>query len=119
MKKILIVSFYELKEYLLSISDIFIDTYKWDVCYYPLFMYYKDAHNKIDNYKEHFSEFISENKPDIILWWYYGVPIDIIHYIKLKHPEIFYIIYDKLQSHVYQEDPRSWYLVLTLFFEFF
>uniref|UniRef100_A0A6C0E2F8 Uncharacterized protein n=1 Tax=viral metagenome TaxID=1070528 RepID=A0A6C0E2F8_9ZZZZ len=94
MKKILIVSFYELKEYLLSISDIFIDTYKWDVCYYPLFMYYKDEHNKIDNYKEHFSEFISENKPDIILWWYYGVPIDIIHYIKLKHPEIFYIIYE-------------------------
>ena len=94
MKKILIVSFYELKEYLLSISNIFINTYKWDVCNYPLFMYYKDENTKIDNYKEHFSAFIDENKPDIILWWYYGIPIDIIQYIQFKHPKIYYIIYE-------------------------
>jgi len=94
MKKILIVSYYELKEFLLTISNIFSNTYKWDVCYYPLFMYYNDINTKIPNYKQHFSNFIDENNPDIILWWYYGIPIDIIQYIKLKHPDKYYIIYE-------------------------
>jgi len=94
MKKIMIISFYELKEYLLAISNNFKNIYKWDVCNYPLYMNYYDTTTKKSNIIEHFVECINKEQPDIILWWLYDIPNDVILKIKEKFPNIYYIIYE-------------------------
>ena len=66
MKKIVIISFYELKEYLMYIKELLLD-YHYDVIHYPLFQYAYDANDKLKDYKEHLSEFITKEKPDIAL----------------------------------------------------
>ena len=90
----MIISFYELKEYLLAISNNFKNIYKWDVCNYPLFMNYYDTTTKKSNIIEHFVECINKEQPDIILWWLYDIPNDVILKIKEKFPNIYYIIYE-------------------------
>lgn len=94
MKKILIISYYELKEYLIAISNIFKMQYKWEVMYYPLYMYCYDKYSKIPNYTEHMSKFIYTTQPDIILWWFTDVHTDIFINIKTTYPNIYYVIYN-------------------------
>jgi len=83
MKKILIVSYYDLKEYLLNIKNLLQD-FNYEVTYYPLFQYAYDTNDKIDNYKEHFNNHIEKHRIDIILWWFLDVPLDVFRFIKQK-----------------------------------
>ena len=82
MKKIVIISFYELKDYFLDISAVFMEKYKWDVCYYPLYMYCYDKKSKIKNYVENFVGFLKKEQPDIILWWFADVSLNVFTTIK-------------------------------------
>jgi hypothetical protein len=65
MRKLLIVCYYELKDYLQTIASLFVDKYIWDVVHYPLYMYCYDKNSKIDDYAEHFNNTIilDKNKP--------------------------------------------------------
>ena len=74
--KILITSYYELKEALLGAANALIDL-NIEVINYPL-MKHK---NELDNYIEHFDNFIKESKPDIILWWYITIPVEDFAYL--------------------------------------
>ncbi|VBB18594.1 hypothetical protein YASMINEVIRUS_1057 [Yasminevirus sp. GU-2018] len=94
MRKLLIVCFYELKDYLVSISDSFSKKYRWDVVAYPLYMYCFDKYSKIDNYADHMSEFFKKEKPDVVLWWFADVSTSLITRIRNENPDPFYIIYN-------------------------
>lgn len=93
MKKIVIVSFYELKEYLMYIKELFL-SYHYEVYHYPLFQYAYDANDKLENYKEHMVEHLSKIKPDVVLWWFLDVPSDVFKHVKACHPNIHYIMYN-------------------------
>lgn len=93
MKKILIVSFYELKEHLLYISDT-LKNYMYDVDYYPLFCYAYDKTSKISNYIDHFDKYIKNSKPNIILWWFLDIPEDDIKLIVSNNENIYYVMFN-------------------------
>ena len=93
MKKILIVSFYELKEHLLYISET-LKNYMYDIDYYPLFCYAYDKTSKISNYIDHFDKYIKNSKPDIILWWFLDIPEDDIKLIVSNNENIYYIMFN-------------------------
>jgi hypothetical protein len=94
MRKLLIVCYYELKDYLQTIASSFIEQYSWDIVSYPLYMYCYDKYSKIDDYPEHFSKTIKKEKPDVILWWFTDVSLSLFTKIKKENPDIFYIIYN-------------------------
>ncbi len=94
MRKILIVSYYELKDYFLTIQSLFTDKYKWDVISYPLYMYCYDQNSKIEDYETHFSNFIKKESPDLILWWFTDVSLSTFKRIKTDHPSIFYVLFN-------------------------
>lgn len=94
MRKLLIICFYELKDYLASISEIFRIKYKWEVIAYPLYMYCYDKYSKIDNYVDHMSDFFRNENPDIVLWWFTDISTSIFLRIKEENPNTFYIIYN-------------------------
>jgi hypothetical protein len=93
MKKIVIISFYELKDYLLYIKELFED-YLFTVIHYPLFRYAYDSNDKLETYKEHMNTFIKEQNPDIVLWWFIDVPVDVFKYIKKNNKEKIFIMYN-------------------------
>jgi hypothetical protein len=93
MKKILFIVYYELKEYLASIKEQF-EKFNMVMIHYPLFKFAYDSNDKIKNYNEHLNNFIKENEPDIILWWFIDVPYDIFKYIKDNNKDILYIMYN-------------------------
>lgn len=94
MRKLLIICYYELKDYLLSIAETFIKKYKWVVVHYPLYMYCYDRFSKIDNYDDHLSEYMTKEKPDLVLWWFNDVPLQLFHRIKNENPNTFFTIYN-------------------------
>jgi hypothetical protein len=73
--KILIVSYYELKDSLLSAANA-LKNLGITVINYPLYQYAHDTHDKKENYADHMEEFILINNPDTILWWYFGIPTE-------------------------------------------
>lgn len=75
---------------MLAIRDALIK-YNYDVYDYPLFRYAYDKYDKLDNYHEHLDEYIKKVKPDIILWWFCDVPINVFEYIKKKNPKVIYV----------------------------
>jgi hypothetical protein len=93
MKKILIISFYELKEYLMYIKELFIN-YNYIVNNYPLFQYAYDTNDKLENYKEHMNNFITHMKPDVIIWWFLDVPSDVFKYIKSNNKSTYFIMFN-------------------------
>jgi hypothetical protein len=94
MRKLLIVCYYELKDYLQTIASLFVDKYIWDVMHYPLYMYCYDKYSKIDDYAEHFNNTIKKEKPDVILWWFTDIPLSVFTKIKKDNPKIFYVMYN-------------------------
>lgn len=100
MKKILIVSYYGLQDSLKSAANS-LEKLGYEMDTYPLFKYAHDTHDKIENYKDHFKSYIEESKPDILLYWYIGVPPNVIKYIRDSFPHIYSIFYN-------WDDPYSW-----------
>ena len=93
MKKILIITFYGFKDYFLYIKEQ-LEILDYEVYDYPLFKYAYDVNDKIDKYEIHMNKYINEISPDIILWWFLGIPISVVKYIKDNHPNIFYIMHN-------------------------
>jgi hypothetical protein len=93
MKKILIICFYELKDFFNNIRDEF-EHYHYDVYHFPLFRYAYDSHDKMVDYKEFMSTFIKNLNPDIILWWFIDVSSNVIKYVKQNNPQCYYIMYN-------------------------
>lgn len=71
--KILITSYYELKDSLLAAAKA-LEKLGNIVINYPLYQYAYDKHDKIDNYINHMEEFVLMNNPDVILWWFFNIP---------------------------------------------
>lgn len=93
MKTVLFVAYYELKDYMICIKESF-EKYYFDVISYPLFQYAYDSNDKIENYVDHMNDFIQEKEPDIILWWFIDVPIDIFKKIRRHNPKCLMIMYN-------------------------
>lgn len=93
MLKLVFIIYYEPKDYLLYIKEQF-EKHHVTVLTYPLFRYAYDANDKIANYAENLHEFITANNPDMILWWFIDVPIDVFKYVTGKHPKRYFIIYN-------------------------
>lgn len=94
MRKIVLITYYELKEHFLYIEELFREKYKWDVTYYPLYMYSYDKNSKIDNVDTHMSEFFSKESPDVVLWWFIDVKVTIFNRIIKENPETYFIMYN-------------------------
>lgn len=93
MKKILFIIYYEAIEYLLCIKEQ-LEKFLFEVITYPLFRYAYDSNDKINNYQEHLNQFINDNEPDIILWWFIDVPISVFKYIKESNKKIYFILHN-------------------------
>lgn len=100
MKKILIVSYYHLKESLLCASESFINL-GYDICNFPLFQYAYDKNDKRLDYLELFLETIEKEEPNIILWWFFGISANDIQYIYNKNANLYHILYN-------WDDPFCW-----------
>jgi hypothetical protein len=74
--KVLITAFYDLKESLLSAANALNKYEDIEIISYPLFKYAHDAHDSQHDYADRFVEFIEDNKPDVILWWFIYIPDD-------------------------------------------
>jgi len=93
MRKVLIITYYEIKEHFVSIANNFRTLYNWSVINYPLYMYCYDSLSKVDNITEHFIDYLTEEKPHIILWWFSDIYTDFFMKIKNAFPNIYYVLY--------------------------
>ncbi|ARF10640.1 hypothetical protein Hokovirus_2_167 [Hokovirus HKV1] len=93
MKKIAIICYYDLKEYLIHIKEYLIE-FLYEVIHYPLFKNAYDANDKINNYKEDLANFVLKNNVDIVIWWFLDVPPDVFKYVKEKNKNTFFIMYN-------------------------
>jgi len=71
--KIALIGYYELKESLLSAANE-LQAIGYDVVGYPLFQLAFDSHSKISDYATHLHDFIATENPQIVLWWFTGIP---------------------------------------------
>lgn len=96
--KILITSYYELKEALLSASKA-LSNLNIDIINYPLLQKKMELHNYVDD----FNKFIEENKPDVILWWYISIDVKDFEYIINNNKEVKNIFFN-------WDEPYNWKL---------
>lgn len=92
-KSILFIGFYEMREYLLSVKESFLNL-GYNMSNYPLFQYAYDVNDKKEDYKNHLKNYIEEVRPDIILWWFLDIPYEVIKYVRDSCPNIYYIMYN-------------------------
>lgn len=83
MKKILIVSHSGFRDSLIPIKEC-LEKYGYEVDTYPLFKYALETLNKSKNYQNDFLDYIGDNSPDILLWCFIDVPVDVIKYISVN-----------------------------------
>lgn len=101
MKKILLVSYYGFKDSLKCASES-LEKLGYEVDTYPLFRYAFDSHDKKPNYKEHFNSYVQESSPDIILWWFFYVPTEVVSFIHTNNPRCYSILFN-------WDDPYTWF----------
>lgn len=89
--KITIISYYELKESLLSAAES-LKQIGYEVDNYPLLQYYADVNDKKDDCLSHCISSLKQSQPNVILWWYTGVPVKFIEAVKNAFPQCFWII---------------------------
>lgn len=99
-KKILIASYYGLKEALSAAAKSF-KYLGYDICEYPLLRYSTDAADKRKDYVEHFNSQIELHKPDIILFWCMAISVEGLEYIRKKHEKIIFAFFS-------WDDPHNW-----------
>jgi len=98
--KILITSYYELRESLLCASKS-LQKLGINVISYPLYKNYFDHNEKLSNCCEHFVEFIQSEKPDVILWWYINILSEDMDYIVRHNPLVKNIFFN-------WDEPYNW-----------
>lgn len=101
MKTILIVTYYGLIESIKRASEA-LERKGYTIVNYPLFRYYMDEFDRIDNYKDHMIDYINKYNPDLILWWYFNIPLDSFREIILRTNGI-NMLYN-------WDDPWCWYI---------
>lgn len=94
MRQIIIVCYYEFKDFFLTISDLFSKKYNWNVICYPLYMYTYDKYSKLDDPQNHMIDFFKNKKPDIVLWWFSDVATSLFTSIKQNNPDTYFIMYN-------------------------
>lgn len=93
MKKILIIGYYELKEHILHIAEIF-EQYGYIVENFPLFRFAHDINDKVDNYEELLDQCIKKVKPYMILWWFADVQPGVFKRIKNNNNDTIYVLFN-------------------------
>lgn len=99
--KVLFTSYYGLKESLLCAATSLIRS-GVSVSDFPLFKYHQDENDRREDYITLFVNFIKDDKPDIILWWYIGLPTKDM--LKVKNnidPKIKHIFFN-------WDEPLNW-----------
>src|SRR5436190_24234744 len=91
MKNILIIGFYELKEYLTSVVYN-LEFYNYTVFSYPLFRYAYDQYDKIENFDKNLSDYIKNNNIEIVLWWFIDVSPSVFELVKKNNPQVYFIM---------------------------
>lgn len=91
MLHITILSYYELKESLLSASNA-LQAIGYQVDNYPLLRYYADPHDRREDCLEHCIQSLKKSNPHVLLWWYVGVPVNFIRAVKKELDKCFWIL---------------------------
>lgn len=100
MVRVLIVSYYELKDALKSAAESLIKL-GHAVQFYPLFQYAYDQHDRKDDYPRHFRETLVDQQPDVVLCWFIGVPADVLREARQAVPDARWVLYN-------WDDPWMW-----------
>lgn len=72
-----------------------------EIVEYPLFRYYRDEHDAKFDYMDHFNNYVMAEKPDILLWWYFGVPVECIKYVRDHNPKTIFMMFN-------WDEPANW-----------
>ena len=103
--KILIVSYYELKDALLCVANALREL-GYTVTNYPLFQMAYDVHSRRSDYAEHFAHHIRLEAPDIMVWWFTNIPASVIESLRTSalqvHPSMFWLWFN-------WDDPWMWF----------
>lgn len=97
--KILLITYYGERDSLLYSANA-LRKIGYEIISYPLLQYSKDAYSKLDNYLEHFHNFINDENPNIILWWYLP-DVDCLQHIYTLHKNILHTMFN-------WDDPFVW-----------
>src|SRR3989304_4203905 len=100
MSKILITTYYGLKESLLA-ATMGLRQFKYQIAEYPLFRFSQDKFDKKENVLEDFNRVILNENPDIILFWCLSISTDNLKWLKTKYQNILFIFFN-------WDDPHSW-----------
>ena len=100
--KILMIVYYGLTEALLSASNSLIDL-NCEIGSFPLFRYYLDKYDRVNNYLELLINKVKEFQPDIILWWYFGIPTEDLKNVYEHDKDIRHMLFN-------WDDPYNWNL---------
>jgi len=101
MKKVCIVTYYELKEVLLLCAES-LRALGYTVINFPLFQYCHDVYDQREDYIEMFHSFLQKEAPDVILWWCHSVKsIEDFDVLINNHLDKMMILYN-------WDDPHCW-----------
>jgi len=98
--KILFVSYYGPKDSLIYAANA-LERAGYEVADYPLFRFAHDQYDKKRNYLRHFHESLLEEDPDVIVWWYIGIPAKNMGFIHKLHEHRYHIFFN-------WDDPFCW-----------
>jgi hypothetical protein len=98
--KIVLIGYYELKESLLSAANE-LQAVGYDVVGYPLFQLAYDSNSKISDYATHLYDFISAENPQIVLWWFTGIPYGYMARIRKSFSTKLFVLFN-------WNDPFEW-----------
>ena len=93
MLKISLVTFYEVKEFILSIKNA-LETLLYEVNHYPLFQYAYDSNDKVENVALHMAKSLQRLNPDIVFWIFSDVDLDVFKLVRSSlNPKTKFVLY--------------------------
>lgn len=101
MKRVLVVTYYDLRDSIFCAMRQFVAK-GYTVQNYPLFQYKMDTFSKIPNYMEHFLQCIRDFDTDVVLWWYFGLSAEEMALTKKTFPEVKQVLFN-------WDDPFVWH----------
>jgi hypothetical protein len=86
MLKICFISFYDIKEYILSLKLAF-EEHLYTVENYPLFRFAYDQNDKLENFQVHLVKFLQKIETDLVFWIFLDVDIDVFKLVRSSLPK--------------------------------
>ena len=80
------VSFYDIKEYILSLKLAF-EQHLYKIENYPLYRFAYDQNDKLDNYSVHLVKYLQKIQPDVVFWIFLDVDIDTFRQVRASLPK--------------------------------